>query len=217
MQQPFDNHRLEVQGTPSPIADQVAALSNVGGFGAFSTSNNNALVFRQNVTSERQLTWYDRQGKALSTIGDPADYQAVALSPDGTRVALSKRTLEATNIWLLDLTRDSNTRFTFGSKKDTYPVWSPDGSRIVFSSGDDLYQKPVNGVNEAELLLKSGEDAEARSWSRDGHFLLYDVQHSKTKYDIWVLPLEAEKKPVPFLVTEFVELDAHFSPDGTPG
>jgi len=101
---------------------------------------------------------------------------------------------------------------------DTNPVWSPDGSHIIFSSNRDgqfnLYQKPANGVKDEEVLLKSGENKYPASWSRDGRFLLYTVIHPKTKNDIWVLPMEGGRKPLPFLVTEFNEGNSRFSPDG---
>jgi Tol biopolymer transport system component len=64
------------------------------------------------------------------------------------------------------------------------------------------------------MLLKSSEDKHATSWSSDGRFLLYTVTHPGTKGDIWVLPLDSDQKPVPFLITEFNERNAHFSPDG---
>jgi serine/threonine protein kinase/Tol biopolymer transport system component len=217
MAQPFDNHRLEFKGQATPLAEQVAdTIGGTGGVGAFSASANDVLVYlRGGATSNRQLTWFDRQGKVLGTAGEPGDYhEELALSPDGTRVAFSKRGGQASNIWLLDLSRDTPTRFTFGSTLDYDPVWSPDGRRIIFSSGSDLYQKPASGVKDGELLLKSSGAPHAESWSRDGRFLLYDLFDPKTKYDIWVLPLEGEKKPVPFLVTQFNEGDARFSPDG---
>jgi Tol biopolymer transport system component len=145
----------------------------------------------------------------------------MALSPDGTRLAVNKnnRGADKVNIWLLDLSRGgASTRFTFSSLVDTNPVWSPDGSSIIFSSNRDgpfnLYQKPANGVKDEEVLLKSSEDKDATSWSRDGRFLLYTVVHPKTKSDVWVLPLEGDRKPVPFLITEFNERQARFSPDG---
>jgi Tol biopolymer transport system component len=216
MSQPFDNGRLELKGQATPVAEQVADdLSGGGGNGAFSASANDVLVYwRGSATPDRQLTWYGRQGKVLGTAGEPGDYQSLALSPDGTRVAVSKRSGQASNIWLLDFSRDTSTRFTFGSEINWSLVWSPDGSRIVFSSGNDLYQKPVSGVKDAELLLKSSEVPLAESWSRDGRFLLYRVFDPKTDWDFWVLPLEGDKKPVPFLVTEFREREARFSPDG---
>ena len=216
MSQPFDNGRLELKGQATPVAEQVADdLGGEGGNGAFSASANDVLVYwRGSATPDRQLTWYGRQGKILGTVGEAGNYGRLALSPDGTRVAVSKRSGQASNIWLLDFSRDTSTRFTFGSEINWSLVWSPDGSRIIFSSGNDLYQKPVSGVKDAELLLKSSEVPLAESWSRDGRFLLYRVFDPKTDWDFWVLPLEGDKKPVPFLVTEFREREARFSPDG---
>jgi len=216
--QPFDNRRLELKGEATPIAEGLADPGNGAPYGAFSATND-VLVFQRGPSPDRQLTWYDREGKVVGTVGEPSDYQDVVLSPDGTRVARLKRSGQASNIWLLDLSRETNTRFTFGSAIDNNPVWSPDGSRIVFSSNRDgafnLYQKPVSGVTDAEVLLKSSEPTYATSWSRDGRFLLYTVVVSpKTKADIWLLPLDGDKKPVPFPVTQFNEQSASFSPDG---
>ena len=129
------------------------------------------------------------------------------------------RAADAASIWLLEISRDgsASTRFTFGSS-DRDPLWSPDGSRIVFSSNRaghyDLYQKLANGAKDEVVLLNSGEDKDATSWSRDGRFLLYTVFRPETKNDIWVLPLEGGNKPFPFLATEYNERDASFSPDG---
>jgi eukaryotic-like serine/threonine-protein kinase len=215
MAQPFDNRRMELKGQATPIAEQVAdSGGGTGGHGAFSASANDVLVYWQGgATLDRQLTWYDRQGKALGTSGEPGEYEGLALSPDGTRVALSKRDGRSANIWLLDLSRNAATRFTFGATIDSHPIWSPDGTRIIFSSGNNLYQKPVSGAKEPELFLKSNGAPHAESWSRDGRFLLYELFDPTTKWDLWVSPLQADDKPVPFLVTEFREGNARFSPD----
>lgn len=221
MAQPFDNRRLELKGQATPVADQVDDIrGGSGGYAAFSASAN-VLVFRRRAGSDRQFTRYDRGGKVLGTAGEPANYQgSPALSPDGMRLAVTISSGKAYDIWLLDLSRGgAATRFTFGSAEDVAPVWSPDGSRIIFASGPkgssaNLYQKPANGARDEEPLLKSDDDTYPSSWSSDGRFLLYDVSNPVRGSDIWVLPPEGNRKPVPFLKTEFDESSAHFSPDG---
>lgn len=212
MAQHFDNRRLELTGQEMPVAENVEDPGSPG-YGSYSASGNDVLVFHQFTASARQLTWYDRDGKTLGTVGEAENYRQMALSPDGKRLAWSKSGGKGANIWLLDLSSGASTRFTFGSTTDTSPVWSPDGSRIVFTSNNDLYQKEASGVKEAELLLKSGDETRATSWSRDGRFLLYTA-----KYNIWVLPMKndkndkGDKKPVLFLPAPVGS--AQFSPDG---
>jgi hypothetical protein len=217
--QPFDNRRLELKDQAVTVAEQVGDnLGGAGGYGAFSASASDVLVFWPGAALDRQLTWYDREGKGLGTVGDPGNYQDVVLSPDGKRAAVSKKSGAAENIWTLDLSRGGSRRFTFDAAAESDPVWSPDGSRVIFSSNRDgpynLYQKLSSGAKDEEALLKSSEAKYATSWSRDGRFLLYTVVSPRTKHDIWVLPMQGDGNPVPFLVTPFDEAQAHFSPDG---
>jgi len=211
--QSFDNRKLELAGQPVAVAEQVSDGR------AFSVSANNVLVFHRSVI-DRQLAWYDREGKEVGKIGDSVNFQDLALSPGGKRLAVTEWSgEEAASIWLLDLSRGgAGTRFTSGSAMDAGPVWSPDGSRIIFSSNRDgpynLYQKLANGGKDEEVLLKSSEHELATSWSRDGRFLLYQVINPTTKNDLWVLPMEGDRKPVPFLITEVNERHGQFSPDG---
>ena len=165
----------------------------------------------------RQFTWLDRSGNVSSRVGDPGPYTDLALSPDGARVA-SFRGDQQADIWLYEFARGVSTRFTFAASVERDPVWSPDGSRLVFASNRgghyDMYQKASNGAGEDELLFKSDQDKLPTSWSRDGRFLLFNATDPKTGNDIWVLPLEGDRKPVPFLRTEFIEAQGSFSPDG---
>jgi eukaryotic-like serine/threonine-protein kinase len=218
MAQPFDARRLERVGEPIPLAQQTGSFND---YGFFSASANGVLAYRTKGTSAvSQLTWFDRQGKALGTAGGPGNYTHPALSPDGMRDAVAQRDPESEKlaVWMVDFSRGTTTRFTFGSASAGEPIWSPDGKRIVFESNPsgtyDLYQKPSDGATDEELLLKSSENKFPSDISRDGRFLLYDPSDPKTKYDIWVLPLQGDRKPFPFLRTEVNEVDAHFSPDG---
>jgi Tol biopolymer transport system component len=217
--QPFDTRRLELSGEPVTVAEQVGTFID-GGF--FSASANDILVYKTGSgTGTSQLTWFDRGGKVLSADGEPGTYYTLALSPDGKRAAVSQYASPGANlaIWLLDLSRGTSTRFTFGPSSDLAPVWSPDGSRIIFTSNRsgvyDLYQKPANGAKDEELLLRSSETKEPMSWSGDGRFLLYETPDPDTrKTALWVLPLGGDKKPFPFLRADFNNLEGQFSPDG---
>lgn len=109
-------------------------------------------------------------------------------------------------------------RFTFDPAGERDPIWSPDGSRIVFTSNRkghfDLYQKSASGAGSEELLLESNIDKTPTGFSPDGRFLLYSAVDSRTRADLWVLPLVGDQKPFPFLQTEFTESFGQFSPDG---
>jgi eukaryotic-like serine/threonine-protein kinase len=123
------------------------------------------------------------------------------------------------DIWIVDLQRNATSRFTFGSGTPSAdPVWSPDSSRIIFRSARagvyDLYEKSTTGANDEAVRLASANSKAPTSWSHDGRFLLYHtVTDPKRKFDIWVLPLEGDRKPVPLLATEYDETFGRFSPD----
>jgi eukaryotic-like serine/threonine-protein kinase len=218
MAQPFNARRLELNGEPVTITPQVGTFREFG----FFSSANDVLVYRTGGGGEAyQLTWLDRQGRILGKAGKPGVYSGPALSPDGTRAAVSESAdvQNAKNaLWLVDFSRDATTRFTFGSSATEYPIWSADGKRVIFPAERDgvydLYQKPASGAEDEAVLLKSGGSKYPSSVSRDGRFLLYFANDPKTKSDLWVLPLDGSGKPFPFLETESNEIDGHFSPNG---
>ncbi|MGB9067203.1 MAG: protein kinase [Candidatus Acidiferrales bacterium] len=215
--QSFDVRRLELVGEPVTVADRIGIFRN---YGLFSVSANRVLILRSyGGGGNFQLTWLDPQGKAVGTAGESsAQFPSVSISPDGARVVVS-RFDQVPVLWLTDFSRGTSTRFTFGSSYALGGAWSPDGSRIIFTSNRDgkydLYQKPANGLKDEELVLRSSSDRELPTdWSRDGRFLIYNVVSPQTKSDVWVLPLESDKRPFPFLQTESNEQDGRFSPDG---
>jgi serine/threonine protein kinase/Tol biopolymer transport system component len=223
MAQPFDSTRLELNRQPQAVAAEVDDnRGGTGGLGDFSASPD-VLVFRGKPARDRQFTLYNRDGRVLGTAGEPGEFgNTVRISPDGKRLAFSRLSGAVIDIWLLDLTPGgAATRFTFSSSEAVNPVWSPDGSRIVFSLSpagkpSNLYEKPVDGSKAEELLVKTDEEKQPSSWSPDGRYLLYSSYSpsSATGWDLWVLPLEGGRKPVPFLMTQFSEINGHFSPDG---
>ncbi len=215
MAQPFDAGRLQLTGRAVQLADQVSTnLFN----GLFSVSNNGVLAFASTGGDSRQLTWYDRQGKVLGHVGEPAARDELALSPDGTRVAEGRSDNQGQwVVWMMDVARGVNTRLTFEDGGGN-AVWSPDGRQIAYAptggQSPDLYLKPANGANQAELLVHSDGIKTPMAWSADGRYLLYLQRTKDRKIDLWVLPMMGDRKPFPYLVTPFSKTQAQFSPDG---
>ncbi len=219
MAQPFDSDKLQVTGEPVLVAEQVG-FNTVLGSANFSVSDNGILTYMTASVTGGQPTLLDRDGKSLASIGQPGEYFNLSLSPDEKRlaVALSGPQSGSRDVWLIDIARGTPTRFTFDPVEDFVPIWSPDGSRIVFVSDRDgngnLYQKSASGAGKEELLLKTNERKWPSDWSRDGRFILYTVLSPSTRHDLWVLPMTGEKTPTPFLQSTFNEDQGRFSPDG---
>ncbi len=208
-----------VDGGATPIAD--AVRTTWFGTEVFSVSSGGALAYATAPTVENsQLTWVDRQGKVMSTVGPPAADAAVSLSPDGKRAVVRDADYNVPgDLWTIDLSDGRRTRLTFRNNNYSPGVWSPDSTRIAYAGGnlgDTVYVKASSGTaEEIELPKETGTRHFVTSWSRDGRFLLYHTENApKTGYDVWVLPLEGERKPVLLLGDSFNESAAQFSPDG---
>lgn len=219
MAQAFNDQTLQLGGYSFPVAEQV-------GFEAstfqtyFSVSQTGVLAFSSGNYGLTQLIWVDRSGKELGTIGQARSYYIRPwVSPDGKRMAVDGPDLQGNrDIWLIDLVSGDPTRFTFDPSTELFPVWSRDGSRIVFASDREgprhLYVKNANGAGKEEVMLKSDANKIPMDWSPDGRFLLYVVNDPNTKIDLWLLPLFGDQKPFPFLQTAASERLGRFSPDG---
>ena len=220
MAQPFDPDRLASTGEAFPVAEQVQVVGAVP-YGFFSASDSGVLAYQTGTAAgPPQVTWFDRAGQVLATVGKPAAYGDLALAPDGRRAMVSLAGGQgSSDLWLLDLGRDGlATRFTFDATHENFfPVWSPDGTQVAFSSNRngryDLYRKASSGASSESLLLTTNEEKGVTSWSRDGRFLLYYI-NLNTPSNMWVLPLSGDQKPVPFLQTPADEFNGQFSPDG---
>jgi len=214
MAQAFDNQRGAFTGSPVVLAEHIGT-SGGGAWGRFSASSNGVLVYQTDDIPNVQLTWYDRNGKVLGTVGDPARYQRMILSRDGTKAVLNRidPLTGSQDLWLVDLVQGTATRFTFGTYS-TSPLFSPDGSRVAFVSVRNgvggLYEKASNGSGSEDLLVKGTNVGTLSDWTNDGRFLIYG---GGNPFNTWVLPLAGDRKPFPFARTQFTELSAHLSPD----
>jgi Tol biopolymer transport system component len=166
------------------------------------------------------LSWFDRSGKELSVSRpDTDDMKAPELSPDGRHVAIDRTIQNNRDVWLMDLDRGNFNRFTFDAAIDGFPLWSPDGSKIVFESirkgSFDLWIKPSGGAGTEELLLGTSSHEWPLDWSKDGRFLLYQRIDQQTGLDLWALPMFGDSRNE-FVVanTPYEERNGQFSPNG---
>ena len=206
---PFDLQRLEVTGDSTPILQGVRR--SVAG-ADYAVSENGTLAYVPGgVGSQerRSLLWVDREGQSQSLMEDERRFSSPSLSPDGERLAVT----ENFNIWAYEMARGILTPLTFGSRIDRSPIWTPDGKRFTFSiAGSGIFWMPADGSGEAEQLTESQTLQIPNSWSPDD--VLAYSEGLPSSGDLWVLPLEEERKPQEFLVTEFNERHPMFSPNG---
>jgi serine/threonine protein kinase len=213
MAQPFSGETLQVAGDVFPVTaegsfslnqPQIAASASAGGI----------LVYETNLSRTSQLTWLDRSGKGLGKVGSIQEERHVALSPDGKTVATVRPNQ---GIWLYDVQRGGETRFTSPTLPGSAPVWSPDGNLIAFGSGKGLYLKDASGGSKEEPLLENRNAKTPSDWSRDGRYLIYTENDPKGQGDIWYLPdplnKSSDRKPVKFQGTDAMESQGQLSPD----
>jgi Tol biopolymer transport system component/predicted Ser/Thr protein kinase len=225
MAQPFDAAKARTTGDAVPIADQVDYIFS-NRQAEFSASQNGVLAYTSGASGATyQLTWMDRSGKVLGTLGAPGGFSRPAISPDGNTVAVDRRDPGSglTDVWLYDMMHGTNSRFTLGPQLgpqiNDAPVWSPDGGHIAFRANRDgvsnVYRRATTGAAQEEALDKAPRAKFPTDWSRDGRYIVEEMlAASSTLDDIWVFPLFGDRKPFPYLQTEFNERFAKLSPNG---
>ncbi|MEZ5316353.1 MAG: hypothetical protein R2752_03025 [Vicinamibacterales bacterium] len=220
-------HRLDVSGdrvtlagTPVRLAEgvQVDPLFGV----AAVTASADTIMYRTGAPAgTHQYVWVDRAGVELSRIGTPEPGRGshVALSPDGTRLAVQRSDAGNTDIYVMDARRGTSTRFTTDPLPEVGPHWSPGGDRLGYSAlaggAFQLFEKPLGG-DAATLRFASPQMKQITDWSRDDRYLLFrTVDYAPAvNIDLWALPLHGDGAAFPVVRTEFDERDAQFSPDG---
>ncbi len=218
----FDAARLAVTGAPLSVVQGIrrSFMASAGSTAAafYAVSDTGTLVYATAPPAvpavRRQLSWVDRKGNVLGTLGAP-DLVTLApdLSPDGQRVVVMRSTEGgAYHIWLVDALKA--TQVTFGTDSKVFPLWSSDGLRISYSKGGGcprgLYSVSSSGAGSEETIALHPNLNSAKSWSPNGRFILADVAPN----DILVLPVGDDRKPFPFVDTPAIERLGQFSPDG---
>jgi eukaryotic-like serine/threonine-protein kinase len=213
--QPFDLRRYTLSGEPHTLSDEVLYTPLVDR-AVFSVSGGDLLVTQTGrFASLSQLTWFDRSGKPLGTLGKPGSYSNVRLSLDG-RSAVTDQTDPGgrkVDIWIHESAQGATTRLTFDAGADQVPIWSPDSKQVLFGSnrkqiGFNLYLKNADGSGADEQVTDLRAVTYPWDWSRDGTHVLFQKGN-----ELWLLSWP-QRVVTPLLQAKWTVRNAQFSPDG---
>ena len=173
----FDLGPLEVHGTSVPVLENVLTT----GLGAvdFTVAADGTLLYVPGVlgSSEalRSLVLVDRSGQEEAVPAPLRTYAYPRISPDGTRAAFDIRDQDF-DIWMWDFARHTLTRLTFDPGQDEYPVWMPDGRRLVFGSGpsnaQNVFWQSADGTGTPTRLTESPNDQDPQTVTPDGKLII---------------------------------------------
>ncbi|MEI6669877.1 MAG: protein kinase [Acidobacteriota bacterium] len=214
--QRFDPGALDVVGDPALVAQGVAYTLGTAA-AAFSVSNSGLLIYSSAFdTPGRALAWMDRRGRQLALAGEG---YAPAISPDGSRVAalrIDPRT-GTSDVWVVDGARGVDTAVTRHPAYDEDPVWSPDGTRLVFASQREgpkkIYEKSVGSGIPETRILDSTTNNRPMDWTADGRFIVYLSQMSGSGMVLWALPMAGDRQPVSIVGSGVAASQGHVSKD----
>jgi serine/threonine-protein kinase len=215
---PFDLAGLETRGTPVAVVRDVVTTAG-GAVDAVVADDGTLAYVSGGVAGEaaRTLVWVDRRGGETPIPVEPRAYVHPRLSPDGTRVAVFAAGQEL-DLWLVDLGRTTLTRVTTTPGVDFFPVWTPDGHSLIFSSqrtgAGNLFRQAMDGSGAVERLTESPNAQNATAITPDGRSLIFTETAPKTGDDVMQMALDGTRHVTPLVHSSFTERNGIVSPDG---
>jgi eukaryotic-like serine/threonine-protein kinase len=213
--QRFDAKKLELSGEPTAVLSDIQYVPRIQR-ALFSSTDGGLLVAQKSSADagSSQLLWFDRHGQQIGVASKPGVYGNIALSPNGKVVAAESLDVATNNtdLWTYDLENGSAKRLTFDPAIDSTPLWSPDGTRLIFTSDREqkfnLYVKNADGSQEEKLIPQDGPDRFPEDWSPDGKYVIY-----QRDTDLWYVTFPGLSANV-FLKAASAPNVTRFSPDG---
>ena len=178
-------------------------------------------------TRANPIDWLTRDGKTSVLRAAKADWANPRFSPDGQKLALDISDGKQRDIWVYEWARDTLTQLTFDPARIEFPVWTPDGRRIVFASDRakpgviNLYWVNADGTGDVTRLTDSSRNPGRLFVASKRQVPGVHAKRGATQLDLMILPMEGDAargwtpgKPTVFLSTPANEVLPMFSPDG---
>ena len=214
---PFDLEARRLTRGAQPVVRGVFDATTVTGATHFDIAANGSLVYVPRSETALRLTWVDRNGREQAIPAEPRPYRVPRVSPDGTRIAVEVEAPGNTDVWVGDVQQGLFRRLTTAEDVDSHPIWTPDGTRIVYSAvrgTEGLFSQAVDGSGPAEHLTDGAGGVRAFGWTREGDLLYEELAGA----DVRVLPLEGRSPPRVITLFDapeyFAEVLPALSPDG---
>jgi len=215
--QRFDLKSLRLVGEPVTVLEEKLAYFEPKNLVVFAASDEGSLVYLPGTSRPTVLTWYDRSGRALGTIGEAGSQFDARLSPDGKKIASGRGDGPKSDIWIHDLEYDRAFRFTLRSGVFFGPRWSRDASRLMFVCQPklvaDICTKSMRDGGDLAALVEGPDWKGTGGWLPDGS-VVYDDQNPETNTDLMMMPGDGKGEPRVLLRTPFDESGPEPSPDG---
>jgi Tol biopolymer transport system component/predicted Ser/Thr protein kinase len=213
----FDPRSLKLVAEPVPALEQVH-YGTEDNILSLSAAGNRVAYLPW--LMRRRLVWVDRKGRDLGALGEIGGYEDVRISPNGGRVAVTRRDPshgQNQDVWVLDAARGTGSRITAERTDEFDPAWFPDGERLAYVSDHagfyDLYERPASGGPE-KILARSKQDKILPSVSPDGRHLLASVPEAGNYTRVWI-PLSGGGDALRLTGdSRFSEEHPEISPDG---
>jgi len=193
LSQLLDTQALKLVGEATPVGEPVAEANLF--LGLFSASQNGVLAYRTGNVVKSRLTWFDRQGNVVGNLGEVGDYGSLDLSPDDTRVALTARVQGNWDVWLMDVARGTSDRLTHDPADDVQPLWSPDGTELVYLSlrnrMSTILRRKTDGSGPEAEVIRSSRSLVPHDWLTSGALLYATQLEAPALFDLRLLPFSA--------------------------
>jgi Tol biopolymer transport system component len=216
---PFDPSTLEFTGEAQPLGDMPGELNvNYSAGRAVSVTRTGVLTYLSAAQQESRLAWLDQSGREVGTIDvEPGPYISVAVSPDGRNAIVTKLVAPEASLWWVDLERGGLSPLSNTPGWNAWPVWSPDGTRVLFGSDRegpiDIYVRAV-GASEDEVFYRSSDLFKfPASWAPSG-VVVFWVLTTDAEEDLWTVAADGKAEPELFVRTPKSDVFGRISPDG---